>query len=219
MPITLKQIPFFQGLSVDELKAVAECLHEKSFEKGEQLFKEGGICERIFFVRLGRVKLIRSSSTGREQILEELGPGDTCACNPGSGEWHCGSTAIAMTGCAAWFLSRESYSHMIRTNPKLSQSLNRLFADKLKCMSSLVEEVSLKDSKKRVIKFLLDALADKKNDTLTLPLAREELAQKMGMARETLARQLHMLKEQKLIEITSRTIVIRDRTALQKLLL
>ena len=79
MSLAIKDIPFFKGLTEAELTAVGQCLKEKIFEKGESLFLEGNPCERVFFVKAGRVKLYRTSSSGREQILETLGPGDTCA--------------------------------------------------------------------------------------------------------------------------------------------
>ena len=217
--LTIKDIPFFQGLSETEFEAVRLCLKERSFDKGELLFIEGNICERVFFVRSGRVKLTRTASSGREQILEVLDPGESCACNPGSSSWHCASTAVAATACSVWFLSRENYVKLVQTNAKLSQALNRLFAERLQCFSALIEEVSLKDSKKRLVKFLLEMLDDNKGkDTLALSFTREELAQRIGATRETVARQLYQLKRKKLIDIRPRQIVICDKVGLQKLL-
>ena len=223
MSLSIENIPFFDGLSKEELAAVKDCLREKTFNKGESLFFEGKSCERVFFVKSGRVKLYRTSSSGREQILETLGPGDTCACNPGSLQWSCSSSAEAMTPCTVWFLSRDHYVKMVQTNSRLSRTLNRLFAERLQCFSSLIEEVSLKDSKKRLVKFLLDML---KEDTrkfspegvLLIPFTREELAQRIGAARETVARQLYQLKRKKLIDIKPRQILILDKTGLEKLL-
>ncbi|MGH7198127.1 MAG: Crp/Fnr family transcriptional regulator [Candidatus Omnitrophota bacterium] len=131
MILSLKNVPLFQGLSPSELSAVKDCLIEKTFEKGDVLFLEGNLCERVFIVREGRVKVYRTSSAGREQILETLGPGDTCACNPGLSEWHCASSAEAFTPCKVWFLSRENYVRMVQTNAKVSQALNKLFAERL----------------------------------------------------------------------------------------
>jgi CRP-like cAMP-binding protein len=219
MPLAIKDVPFFKGLSDEELKAVQGCLKEKSFEKGESLFLEGNSCEKVFFVRAGRVKLTRTSSVGREQILETLGPGDTCACNPGSLTWHCASTAIALAPVSAWFLSRESYVRLVQTNSKLSQALNRLFAERLQCFSALIEEVSLKDSRKRLIKFLLDMLSENEGkEVLALDFTQEELAHRIGAARETVTRQLHQLKSEKFIDIKPHQIVIKNRSALEKLL-
>ena len=213
----------FRGLSETELNAIRKCLHEKTFDKGELLFFEGKSCERVFIVRSGRVKLDRTSAAGREQILETLSAGDTCACNPGAVIWSCSTTAEALTPCSVWFLSREDYIRMVQTNSKLSQSLNRVFAERLQCFSSLIEEVSLKDSKKRLIKFLLDMLSQKKasdssKHLLLIPFTREEIAQRLGVARETVARQLYQLKRARLIDIKPKQILITNEEALRKLL-
>ena len=196
---------------------------EKSFGKGEHLHGESDACERIFIVQKGRVKVYRTASSGREQILEMLGPGDTCACNPGTAVWTCTSTAEAVTPCTVWFLSRTDYLRMVQDNSKISQTLNRIFADRLRCFSSLIEDVSLKDAKKRLVKFLLDMLdgkplALKANDVLFLPFTREEIAQRIGTARETVARYLYQLKRSKLIDIKPHQIIIRNQEGLKKLL-
>lgn len=223
MAVTLKDIPLFQGLTADELAAVKNCLVEKTFQKDELLFHEGSPCERVFIVREGRVKITRTASSGREQILETLGPGDTCACNPGQSVWFCASSGEALTDCKVWFLSRENYVRLVQTNSKVSHALNQLFAERLKCFSALIEEVSLKDSKKRLVKFLLDMLAENKGkgakaDLLFVPFTREEIAQRLGVARETVVRQLYELKRLKLINIKSHQIVIRDEEGLRKVL-
>ena len=221
--IQLKDVPLFQGLSDGEIGQIVPYLYEKNFNKGEVLFSEGNACERVFIVREGRVKFYRMTSEGREQILEMLGPGETCACNPGSREWFCNATAQAVTDCKVWFLARDQYIRLVETHAHLSHALNRVFAERLRCLSSLVEEVSLKDAKKRVVKFLLDMLAHEQEKTpsqknLPVPFTREELAQRLGIARETVARQLHQLKRKKLIDIKPRQILVLNPDGLEKLL-
>lgn len=220
--LELKQIPFFSGLNDAELALIKDCIKEKTFQKGESLFQVGNSCERVFFVRSGSIKMFRMSSSGREQVLETLGPGDTCACNPASEKWSCTSSAQALSSCVAWFLSRENYVKLVKTHPKLAYSLNELFAERLKCFSELIEEVSLKDSKKRLVKFLLDMMErdekSKENNVLAISFTREEIAQRLGVARETIVRQLHQLKDKKLIEINPRQILIKDEKALRQIL-
>jgi CRP-like cAMP-binding protein len=159
------------------------------------------------------------TSSGREQILEILGPGDTCACNPGSMEWFCNATAEAMEASKVWFLARDQYVRMVQTNSKVSLTLNKLFADKLRCFGSLIEEVSLKDTKKRLVKFILDMPAPGSSGAVpSIRFTQEELAQRIGAARETIARHLQQLKKAKLIDIKPRQILILDRPGLEKLL-
>jgi CRP/FNR family transcriptional regulator len=221
--VKIEQVPLFQGLSKRELELVRTCLREKSFTKGEVLFREGQGCERVFIVKAGRIKIIRTASTGREQILETLEPGDTCACNPGNVVWFCSSTAMAAIPSEVWFLRRDDYVRLVRSNEAVSHTLNEIFAKRLQCFTSLIEEVSLKDARKRLVKFLLDMLARKKqpaakNEALFIPFTREEIAQRLGTSRETVARYLTQLKEAGLIELKPYQIVILDRAGLEKLL-
>lgn len=223
MTFPLEKVPLLRDIPRSDLESIKSCLKEKSFDKGQVLFQEGNPCERIFIVQEGRVKLYRIASSGREQILETLGPGDTCACNPGSSVWQCNSTAEAVTACKVWFLSRADYVRLVQSNSKISQSLNKLFAERLRCFSSLIEEVSLKDVKRRVVKFLLDMLAepsirDQSKGALFIPFTREEIAQRIGAARETVVRQLYSLKRAKLIDIKPRQILVLNKEGLEKLL-
>ena len=147
MSFEIKDIPFFRDLSQPELEAVTSCLIEKSFQKGEIIHNEGTSCTVLFFVKAGRVKVYRTSLEGKDQIYEVLGPGDTCACNPGEVSWQCGSSAEALEDSKLWFLPREKYIRMITENSKLMHSLNALFAKRLQCFGNIIEEVTLKDSK------------------------------------------------------------------------
>lgn len=220
MPVDIKDVTLFEGLSKKELDLVQKRLREENYEKGDILFSEGAGCDRIFIVREGRVKVFRTSPGGREQILEILKGGDSCACNPGSSTWFCSASAEALTSCRVWFLSRIDYVEMVKTSTQIAHTLNQIFAEKLQCLSSLVEEVSLKDAKKRLIKFLLDMLREKtrkteSNNTLFIPFTREEIAQRLGTARETVARYLSQLKQERLIEIKPYQIVILDKKGLE----
>lgn len=214
-----KQIPLLSGLSPAETEKVKACLREKKYSKGETLFLEGAGCQRIFFVKSGRVKLSRNTQEGKEQILEILDSGKTCACNPGRAEWYCSASAEAVEDTEVWFLAAEDYGRLLMQSPVLARKLNELFAEKIRCLSSLVEEVTLKDARKRLIKFLLDMEAEKSGKSaqkvLFLPFTRQEIAQRLGMARETVARYLHQLKREELIEIKPYQIIILDRAGLQ----
>jgi CRP/FNR family transcriptional regulator len=111
----------------------------------------------------------------------------------------------------------------VQSNSKLAHTLNLLFAEKLRRFSCLIEEVSLKDVRKRVVKFLLDMLNENESKgegqkTLFVPFTRQEIAQRIGTSRETVARYLHELKRSKLIDIKSHQIFILQKEKLSQLL-
>ena len=220
----LNDIALFRDLATKERNAIGKCLKEKTFKKGEILLSEGAVCERIFIVQSGRVKIFRLSSSGREQILEVLGPGDTCACNPGQAHWSCSSSAQALTNCTIWTLSRFNYVQMVKNNSRVAHTLNRIFAERLCRFSSLIEKVSLDDPRKRLIKFILE-MANRpeyqcsKENCLYLGMTQEEIAQRLGLVRVTVARHLRQLQELKLISYHDHQITFLDKEGLQKALL
>lgn len=224
MTIEFNDVPFFHDLTAAHLAAVKKCLIERSFDKGSILHSEGGACTQIFFVKAGRIKMYRTSSSGKEQIFEVLEQGDTCACNPGDKDWICESTAEAIVPSTVWLLSRKNYVKMVEESSTLMHALNDLFAKRLKCFGKIIEEITMKDTRQRLVRFLLDMLKDSKKNSnnqnvLFIRATREEIANRLGAVRETIARHISELKRLKLIDVKPYQIIIRDKEGLEKLLL
>lgn len=222
--ITLKDVKLFEKLTSADLQTVEGFLSEHFFDRGETLFVEKNDCDRILIVRSGNVKLYRLSDSGKEQILDVLKPGETCVCNPGSTEWQCAVSAQAMTPTNVWVLMKKHYVQLVKLYPSIAHSLNQIFADRLCRFCSLVEQVSITDSRKRLIKFILDNTDEmdpkyKEINYLSIKYTHEEIAQHLGIVRETVTRLIKQLKDEHLIETKPRQIIIPDKDQLQSALL
>lgn len=220
--LDLNDIPLLRNLPKKQLDKLKEHVREKTFRKGDILSYEGNMCGRILLVRSGRIKISRTASNGREQILEVLGPGDTCVCNTGENVWQCSSSAQAMTNCNVWVLPRKYFAQLVDSDSQLSRSLNQLFAERLRKLSSLVHDVALDAPQNRLAKFLVNMLnsnecAKHEDGTTYLKFTHEEISQRLGLVRETVTRHLQQLKRKKLIDIRARRIVILDEPGLKKL--
>ena len=135
----LQRCPSFSRIFFSDLNVFKVHLREKDFEKNEMLSFAGELCEHIFIVQFGRVKISRSTSSGREQILEVLNPGDTCACNPGSAAWSCPYFAQALTDTRVWNIPRANYVRLVQENLSLSRALNHLLAKRICRLGTLIE--------------------------------------------------------------------------------
>src|SRR5205085_1763294 len=76
---TLKKTSLFSALSRTELEALAKRTSIHSFEAGETLFSEGEPCSGFYVVASGRVRIFKTSASGREQVLAIEGPGGSVA--------------------------------------------------------------------------------------------------------------------------------------------
>ncbi|HEY8285598.1 MAG TPA: cyclic nucleotide-binding domain-containing protein [Chloroflexota bacterium] len=73
----LGAIPYFRGLSPDELSDIRAWCHVRELAGGEILLLEGAPADALFVVRHGSVRIFKTSPLGKEQVLIILGPGET----------------------------------------------------------------------------------------------------------------------------------------------
>ena len=66
----------FAGLPAPELEALAAAASEMSCRAREFIFHEGDPALWLCLVRTGRVRIVRHSRTGKDVVLELLGPGE-----------------------------------------------------------------------------------------------------------------------------------------------
>jgi CRP/FNR family cyclic AMP-dependent transcriptional regulator len=75
----LKRTALFSALSAVELQSLAACTIIRSYASGELVFSEGAPCVGLYIVYKGRVRIFKTSPSGREQVLAVEGPGSSIA--------------------------------------------------------------------------------------------------------------------------------------------
>ena len=71
----VRQATLFNALDDEAAQALRESMAESRLRRGEVLFHEGDSGDKLYIVTDGKVKLGRTSSDGRENLLAILGPG------------------------------------------------------------------------------------------------------------------------------------------------
>ena len=71
----LRQAPLFSALDDEAASALRGSMSENRLRRGDVLFHEGDSGDKLYIVLDGKVKLGRTSSDGRENLLAILGPG------------------------------------------------------------------------------------------------------------------------------------------------
>ena len=70
----LNQVPLFDGLDDEQQASLQSKMGHTSLRRGETLFDEGDLGDRLYIVTEGKVKLGHTSNDGRESLLAVLGP-------------------------------------------------------------------------------------------------------------------------------------------------
>jgi CRP-like cAMP-binding protein len=72
----LRGNPVFGGIPVHEIDLLAGVVTEESHRARDYIFMEGDASRWLYVIKSGHVKIVRHSRTGKDVVLELLGPGE-----------------------------------------------------------------------------------------------------------------------------------------------
>ncbi|MFB0534787.1 MAG: Crp/Fnr family transcriptional regulator [Anaerolineae bacterium] len=209
----IRKLPFFSELGQDELAEVASRVQERTFGRGEVILLEGEAPRAVYFIVRGQVRIYRLSPEGREQVLKRLGPGEAFNLVPVLDGGPNPSSAMAWTDVTVYAVERGHFVQMVREHPALAVAVLTDFAAKLRHMTALVEDLSLRTVGARLAKLLLTQAAE--GDAAPRRMTQQEMAAQLGTVREVVGRALAELEREGLIRMERHRIVIVDRSGLE----
>jgi CRP-like cAMP-binding protein len=214
--------PPFLGLERAAMKLIASRCRLRSRQLGESLFREGEPCRDLYILVAGRVKCVRASPEGREQILKIFDrPGDIfCATSAFSTGSHI-VTAEAMTEVSLYVIDVETVKRVASERPAVALALVTAAGDQMRSLVTLADDLSLKTATTRVAKLLWErarAQGGRKGREIQLPrasLREDDIAAMVGTVRVHVSRSLKTLAAMGAITVDRNTIYIEDLEALE----
>lgn len=211
----LRQAPLFSALDDEAAADLRASMGETRLRRGEVLFREGDSGDKLYIVLDGKVKLGRSSSDGRENLLAILGPGqmfgELSLFDPGPRS----ATVTGVTDAHFLSLSHDDLMRWLAGRPAVALGLLSQLAARLRKANDVVADLVFSDVPGRVAKALLD-LADRFGRTaddgvhVHHELTQEELAQLVGASRETVNKALADFASRGWLRLEPRSVVIMD---------
>ena len=210
----LKSIPYFSGLSSAELDSIKEFIFEKEVETGEMILLEDEHSDVLYFVASGVVKVFKTSSDGKEQILSLIRPGESFNDVPVFDGGPTLASAQAIGPVVLYGMRNSDLEAIFRSHPQVSLNVTRVLSQQMRHLVSLVEDLSFRHVIARVAKILLEYASD---GTGPKPrLTHQEMAAMAGTAREMIGRSLKSLEDGGAIRLERQRIVITNKKALRE---
>jgi CRP/FNR family transcriptional regulator len=215
----------FVGVDPAAIKTIASRCRPRSRQPGESLFHEGEPCRDLYILVAGRVKCVRASPEGREQILKIFErPGDMfCTTSAFSTGSHI-VTAEAMSAVSLYVIDVETVKRVALEQPPVALALVTAAGDQMRSLVSLADDLSLKTATTRVAKLLLERArgqGGRKGKEIRLSrasLREDEIAAMVGAVRVHVSRSLKALATMGAITLNRDTICIRNVDALEAFL-
>lgn len=213
----------FAGLSPEELNLLAARAVRRHLAAGELLFNEGDSCRGLHIVASGRLRIFKSSPSGRQQVLAVEGPGGSVAELPvfDGGPYPASASAVEDTQIV--FLSRDDFRRFCLAHPAVSLKILAVVGARLRRLVGIIEELSFSTVRQRLVAILVrEAQTQGKPGAhgieLQLPGTHQELAQQLGTVRELVSRNLMRLQAEGLVQVEARSIIIPNLAELAALL-
>lgn len=125
----LKKLHLFRGLSDDQLKSVAEEMHEQTFEEPDTVFIQGMPADALFFIYQGRVNIHRKS--GEKDIkVATLVRGDYFGEQGLLASRKRNATVHAEKGTILLVLYREHFRKLLRKVPGLRSNFEIMISSR-----------------------------------------------------------------------------------------
>ena len=217
----LRQAPLFSALDDEAATALRSSMAEARLRRGDVLFHEGDSGDKLYVVLDGKVKLGRTSSDGRENLLAILGPGqmfgELSLFDPGPRS----ATVTAVTDATFGSLSHEDLLKWLEGRPQVARGLLSQLASRLRKSNDVVADLVFSDVPGRVAKQLLELanrFGDKREDGVHVhhDLTQEELAQLVGASRETVNKALADFAARGWIRLEPRSVTILDTERVER---
>ncbi|HET7630765.1 MAG TPA: Crp/Fnr family transcriptional regulator [Gemmatimonadaceae bacterium] len=205
----LGQIPLFASFGDLALDRLSSRSVARAYPAGTVLFTTGERCRGLYVVIAGRVRIYRTSPTGREQVLKLEGPGRPVAELPLFDDGPYPASAVAQEDSRLLFVPRDEFEALYREHPEVALAVIRNLGSRLRHLVHLTETLAFRDVAARLAHYLVEYAGEHARQTpngleFVLPRTQEELSFELGTARESVSRAFKQLSEKGVIVVLPR---------------
>ncbi len=208
-------------LSTAELKEFLDFAVVKRLKRGQALVKADDPGDSMMIVMAGTLKVCVRSSTGREVVLDYLGPGamiGEIALFDGKPRT---ADVVAIDAVEAIVLQRRFVLPFLEKNPSAALRIIEMLCDKLRRTNALVSDgaaVPMGQKLARGVLRLLEEHGVREDGALSLGfrLSQGDLGNYVNLSRENVNRQLGEWEQAGLVEVSRGRIAILDEEGLRR---
>jgi len=196
---SLRAIPLFASVSLEDLETIASLLIPRRFPKHKTIVEEGFSGDYMYVIQKGRVKVTKFSGDGREKILDMLDEGSFFGEMSLLDSAPRSASVTAMTDVRILALARNDFMDVLSRSPGLALAVIRELTRRLREQDEQASSLSYQRVKQRTqglfVRLALEdsSLPDRR---ATPALTHQQIADMIGTSRETVTRAVKGLKEE-----------------------
>ncbi|MBL4657014.1 MAG: Crp/Fnr family transcriptional regulator, partial [Flavobacteriales bacterium] len=204
-----------------ELGSLTKGRRKIVFKKGESVFTEGSKPSGVFCLKRGKVKVHKTGSHKREQILRFAKEQQLLGSRAMIRNEYFTSSATAIEDSVLCFIPKQEFLSNLKKEEKLKSFVLANLSNNLKIAEDKIAQLSISSVGQRLAIIILRLIevygfqADGK--TVAIELTREDMANLVGAANETTIRLLSKFRKEKLISLNGRQLTVLKSKRLAQL--
>lgn len=197
---TLQHIPLFSCLQAAEQYQLAGLIIEKRYKKGSVILVEDDSRNYMYVIFSGKIKVVRTSESGKEQILVIRKRGDffgEITLLDGKSQ---PATIIAMEDATVGMISKKDFERYFMANEQVLKEIIVMLCARLRESWMMLRVLGLHDAEERlraVLDFIgsLYGVKDQRGLIIPFKMTHREIADYAALTRETVSRLLSRLNQ------------------------
>jgi CRP-like cAMP-binding protein len=184
----------FADLDESDFSKIHAPIDDLEFVAGAVLAQEGQHATGLFTLRSGMVKLVRTTSDGRERIVRVMRQGDVLGLETlVHGKFE--TDAVALTATSVCRIPLDVIQTLGVQSPRLHQSLMKKWSHNQKEAEDWLADLNFGSARQRVSNFILKMRSPSDMDLVTL-FSREDIGSMVDLKMETVSREVsHFVRE------------------------
>lgn len=218
----LRQAAIFRRLSPEDRERISRVSRVLTFSRGDLIFSEGDPPEFLHVITAGRVKIFKTTPSGKDVILEIFGPGDPLGAVAVYENLPFPATAVAIETTTCVLIPRRAFFDLLEQHPSLVRGLLLGLTQRLVELTNRLAELTGGRVEPRFARLFLK-MCDESGQSVPggtfvpIALSRQELADMTGTTIETAIRIMSRWGKQQIVRTEKDGFVILKRAELETL--
>ena len=208
----LNVFPELAELEPESKGTLLEATQFERLRRNDVAYFQGQVCQNYVMCIEGQTRIFKTSESGREIMLYQVGPGETCvlttSCLMGGNPFPAESTAQADVLLAA--LPASVFHQLLVSSPKFRHYVLSNYGDLLSSLITLVDEVAFASLDLRLARRLLAETAGGN----VISKTHQQLALDLGSVREVISRYVSEWERLGWVRSSRGSIELLDEAAL-----
>ena len=209
--------PIWNKLTEDQRRRIESVSEFREFKRGTVLHDGSPECMGLLLVRSGQLRAYMLSEEGREITISRFFEMDIClfsaSCVMPNMQFDI--FIEAEKDSQLWVIPACLYKNLMDESVVVSNYSHDLITGHFSEVMWLMEQIMWKSFDKRLARFLLEEAAVEETDSLKI--THEKIANHMGTAREVVTRMLRYFQGEGMVRLTRGTVDLLDSKALSRL--